>query len=120
MGVQINQINIIDKIVPGSFELPIIAKYLAESEKVHAVICLGVVIRGDTPHFDFVCENCSRGIMDVSLKTNVPIIFGVLCCNTIKQAEERALPPSDLPRSLAITTITMAAQRKSLLEKTFV
>lgn len=76
--------------IPGAFELPFVAKQLAESGKVDGVICLGCVIRGATPHFDFVCNEASRGISDVSLSLNIPVIFGVLTTNTIDEAIERA------------------------------
>ena len=76
--------------VPGSFEIPLIAKKLAETRKYNAVICLGAIIRGDTPHFDFIASQASRGIAQVSLDTGVPCIFGVLTCDTIEQAIERS------------------------------
>ena len=78
--------------VPGCFELPLAARRLIDTGKYDAIVALGVVIKGDTPHFDFVAGECSRGIMDVSLSTRVPIGFGVLTTNTLAQAEERADP----------------------------
>jgi 6,7-dimethyl-8-ribityllumazine synthase len=75
--------------VPGAFELPGAAKMLAETKRFAAVICLGCVIRGDTPHFDYVAGECARGIMDVSLSESLPIIFGVLTTNTEEQALAR-------------------------------
>jgi 6,7-dimethyl-8-ribityllumazine synthase len=76
--------------VPGAFELPLAAKMFAASGRVDAVIALGCVIRGDTPHFDFVAGECARGLMDAGLSTGVPVIFGVLTTDTQAQAEERA------------------------------
>jgi len=76
--------------VPGAFELPLAAKMFAASGAVEAVVALGCVIRGDTPHFDFVAGECARGLMDASLATGVPVIFGVLTTATQAQAEERA------------------------------
>jgi 6,7-dimethyl-8-ribityllumazine synthase len=76
--------------VPGAFELPLAAKMFAASGRVDAVIALGCVIRGDTPHFDFVAGECARGLMDAGLATGVPVIFGVLTTETQSQAEERA------------------------------
>jgi 6,7-dimethyl-8-ribityllumazine synthase len=76
--------------VPGSFELPLCALKAAESKKFNAVICLGVVIRGETPHFDFVAAEAARGIREVSLKTGVPVMFGVITANTVEQAKARA------------------------------
>jgi len=78
--------------VPGCFELPLAARRLIDSGRYDAVVALGVVIRGETPHFDYVAGECSRGIMDVALETRVPIGFGVLTTDTLAQAEERADP----------------------------
>ncbi|MBX6752697.1 MAG: 6,7-dimethyl-8-ribityllumazine synthase [Thermorudis peleae] len=75
---------------PGAFELPLVAKRLAQSQRYHAVICLGAVIRGSTPHFDYVAAEVSKGIANVALETGVPVIFGVLTTDTIEQAIERA------------------------------
>lgn len=75
--------------VPGAFELPLAAQALARTGRVSAVICLGCVIRGDTPHFDYVAGEAARGITQASLTTGVPIIFGVLTTNTDEQARER-------------------------------
>jgi len=76
--------------VPGAFEIPLVAKKLAESGKVDAVICLGAVIRGSTPHFDYVAAEVSKGIAVVSLDTKVPVAFGVLTTDNLEQAIERA------------------------------
>ncbi len=76
--------------VPGSFEIPLAAKKLAKTKKYDAVICLGAVIRGSTPHFDYVANEVSKGIATVSLETEIPIAFGVLTTDTIEQAVERA------------------------------
>jgi len=76
--------------VPGAFEIPLIAKKLAETGKFHAVICLGAVIRGATTHYDYVCGQVASGIMNASLTTGLPIVFGVLTTDTIEQAIERA------------------------------
>jgi 6,7-dimethyl-8-ribityllumazine synthase len=76
--------------VPGAFELPLAAKMFAASGGVDAVVALGCVIRGDTPHFDYVAGECARGLMDAGLATGVPVIFGVLTTENLAQAEERA------------------------------
>ena len=76
--------------VPGAFELPVVARELAASGKYDAVVALGCVIRGDTPHFDYVAGECARGLQLVSLETGVPIVFGVLTVETVEQALERA------------------------------
>ncbi|WCN39747.1 6,7-dimethyl-8-ribityllumazine synthase [Aneurinibacillus uraniidurans] len=76
--------------VPGAFELPIIVKKMAESGKYDAVIALGTVIRGATPHFDYVCSEAAKGVAAVGMNTGIPTIFGVLTTDTIEQAIERA------------------------------
>jgi 6,7-dimethyl-8-ribityllumazine synthase len=76
--------------VPGAFELPVVARRLASSARYDAVVALGCVIRGDTPHFDYVAGECARGLQLAALETGVPIIFGVLTVETAEQALERA------------------------------
>ena len=76
--------------VPGAFEIPLVAKTLAQKSHYDAVICLGAVIRGATPHFDYVASNVASGIAQAALETKVPILFGVLTTDTIEQAVERA------------------------------
>lgn len=76
--------------VPGAFEIPLAAKKMAEAGKYDALICLGAVIRGSTPHFDYVASEVSKGVASVSLESGVPIAFGVLTTDTIEQAVERA------------------------------
>ncbi len=76
--------------VPGAFEIPMIAQKLAKSGKFDAVICLGAVIRGNTPHFDYVCAEVSKGVAAVGMNTGVPTIFGVITTESIEQAIERA------------------------------
>lgn len=76
--------------VPGAFEIPLIAQKMAESGKYDAVICLGAVIRGATNHYDYVCNEASKGIAQVGLKTGIPVLFGVITTENIEQAIERA------------------------------
>jgi 6,7-dimethyl-8-ribityllumazine synthase len=76
--------------VPGAFELPLAAKKLGASGRYHAVVALGCVIRGDTPHFEYVAGECARGLQQASLETGVPVAFGVLTVETVDQALERA------------------------------
>ncbi len=76
--------------VPGAFEIPLVAKKLAQSKKYDAVITLGAVIKGSTPHFDYVCAEVSKGVAHVSLESEIPVIFGVLTTNSIEEAIERA------------------------------
>ncbi len=75
--------------VPGSFEVPTAAKWAAESGRFDAIICLGCVIRGETAHFEYVAGGAAEGILDVSLRTGVPVVFGVLTTETVEQATER-------------------------------
>ena len=76
--------------VPGAFEIPLSAKKLADSKKYDAVICVGAVIRGATSHYDYVCAEVSKGIAQVGLQAEIPVLFGVLTTDTIEQAIERA------------------------------
>lgn len=76
--------------VPGAFEIPLTAQILAEKKRYDVIICLGAIIRGSTPHFDFIASEVSKGIANVSLKNNKPVIFGVITTDTIEQALERA------------------------------
>lgn len=85
----IKEKNIFRKNVPGSFELPLAAQFFCQSD-VDAVICLGCVIQGETRHFDFICQAVANGISDVSLKYNIPVIFGILTTNNLSQAKARA------------------------------
>ena len=95
--------------VPGAFEVPLAAKAMAEAGQVDAVITLGAVIRGDTPHFDYVAGECARGITKAQLRTGVPIIFGVLTVDTEEQALVRSLPDqSNKGYEAAQTAVWMA------------
>lgn len=76
--------------VPGAFEIPLIAQKMAESKKYDAIITLGTVIRGATPHFDYVCNEAAKGVAGTSLKSGIPVVFGVLTTDSIEQAIERA------------------------------
>jgi 6,7-dimethyl-8-ribityllumazine synthase len=95
--------------VPGAYELPFAAKALAETGDFAGVACLGVVIRGETAHFDFVCAESARGIQDVQLRTGVPCAFGVITCDTMDQALARAGGDKrDQGRNAALTVARMA------------
>ena len=101
--------------VPGAFEIPLAAAKLAEQKKYDAIICLGAVIRGATPHFDYVAGSASNGISQVSLKYNIPIAFGVLTTDNIEQAIERAGTKSgNKGWDAALTAIEMADLMKKL------
>ncbi|MFN8151928.1 MAG: 6,7-dimethyl-8-ribityllumazine synthase [Solirubrobacterales bacterium] len=101
--------------VPGAFELPLAAKLCADSGDFAGVACLGVVIRGETDHYDFVCAEAARGIQDTSLRTGVPCAFGVITCDTREQAEARAGGGKrDQGRNAAIAVMRMHLMRESL------
>jgi 6,7-dimethyl-8-ribityllumazine synthase len=101
--------------VPGAFEIPLAAKKAASKGLYHAVICLGAVIRGATPHFDYVASEVSKGVASVSLETGVPIAFGVITSDTIEQAVERAGTKSgNKGFDAAMTAMEMAQVMKKL------
>jgi len=106
--------NIVTKTVPGAFELTLGAQYLAEFSNVDAVICIGCVIQGDTKHFDFICDAVAKGITDLNIKFNLPVIFGVLTPNTQQQAEDRAGGKhGNKGDEAAVTAIKMLGLRRS-------
>lgn len=101
--------------VPGSFEVPTAASWAARSGRFHAVVCLGAVIRGDTAHFDYVAGGAAEGILRVSLETGVPVVFGVLTCDTVEQALDRAGgKEGHKGQEAALTAIEMANLRRLL------
>lgn len=101
--------------VPGAFEIPVVAKKLAGAGRYDAVICLGAVIRGSTPHFDYVAAEVSKGVAAVSMQTGVPVIFGVLTTDTIEQAIERSgTKAGNKGYDAAISAIEMANLMKAL------
>src|SRR5580698_1825700 len=99
---------------PGAFELPLVARAFAQAGKVNAVLCFGAVIRGDTGHYDFVAGECASGIQRVQLDTGVPVVFGVLTTDTLKQALERSAPDeTNKGREAALTGIEMVRLLRS-------
>jgi 6,7-dimethyl-8-ribityllumazine synthase len=99
--------------VPGAYELPLAARYFAESGEYAGVACLGVVIRGETDHYDFVCGESARGIQDVQLRTGVPCAFGLITCDTMEQALARSGGDKrDQGRNSALTVARMALLRR--------
>ncbi|MGZ5314935.1 MAG: 6,7-dimethyl-8-ribityllumazine synthase [Solirubrobacterales bacterium] len=101
--------------VPGAFELPLAAKWCAESGRFAGVACLGVVIRGETDHYEFVCSEAAAGVQRVALETGVPCAFGVITCETREQAEARAGGDRrDQGRNAAIAALRMARLRSEL------
>jgi 6,7-dimethyl-8-ribityllumazine synthase len=100
---------------PGSFEIPLIAKKMAEAGKYDAVVCLGAVIRGGTPHFDYIAAEVSKGIANVGLQTGVPVIFGVITTDTLEQAIERSgTKGGNKGFDAAVTAIEMANLVKNI------
>jgi 6,7-dimethyl-8-ribityllumazine synthase len=107
--------NVTHVSVPGAYELPFAAKLHATSGEFAGVACLGVVIRGETDHYDFVCAEAARGIQDVQLQTGVPCAFGVITCDTMDQALERAGGGKrDQGRNAALTVARMALLKQEL------
>lgn len=101
--------------VPGAFEIPLMAQKMAKSQKYHAIICIGAVIRGSTPHFDYVANEMSKGIAKVSLDEGMPVVFGVLTTDTIEQAIERAgTKAGNKGYEAAVTAIEMVNLMKLL------
>lgn len=106
-GAQDADIDVVK--VPGAFEIPMLAQRMAKSKKYHAIVCLGAVIRGATPHFDYVCAEASKGIAQVAMETQVPVIFGIVTTDTIEQAIERAgTKAGNKGWSAAVAAIEMA------------
>lgn len=102
---------------PGAFEIPLVAKKMAKTKKYDAIICLGAVIRGSTPHFDYVSAEVSKGIAHVTLETEVPVIFGILTTDNIEQAIERAGSKSgNKGFDAAVTAIEMVNLIKTIEE----
>jgi 6,7-dimethyl-8-ribityllumazine synthase len=104
--------------VPGSWEMPLVARELAAAKKHDAIICLGAVIRGDTPHFDYVAGEAAKGLAQVAVDTGVPVAFGVLTCNTLEQAIDRAgAKGGNKGFDAAMTAIEMADLLRRLRQK---
>lgn len=112
-GADLNQVEVVK--VPGAWELPIAARMVATATKPDAIICLGAVIRGDTPHFDYVAGEAARGIADASAACGIPIAFGVLTTNTEQQATDRAGgKDGNKGFDAALTAIEMATLARNL------
>ena len=102
--------------VPGSFEVPMVARQLALSGRYDAIICLGAVIRGQTPHFDYVAGEVAKGIANISLNTGVPVVFGILTTDSMQQSLERAGIKSNLGCSYAMSALEMASLMKQVMQ----
>ena len=107
--------NIFETEVPGAFELPLAARFLAMSGTVDAVVCVGCLIKGDTMHFEYIADTVSSGIMNVGLTTSTPVVFGVLTVNDEQQARDRAFGPNNHGISWGKTAVEMALLRQSAL-----
>jgi 6,7-dimethyl-8-ribityllumazine synthase len=107
--------NVVVVKVPGSFEIPLAAQKLARTKKYDALICLGTLIRGETPHFQYLCSEVTKGIAAVSLETGVPVAFGVLTADTVEQAIDRAgLKSGNKGFDAAMSAVEMATLVKQL------
>jgi 6,7-dimethyl-8-ribityllumazine synthase len=110
--------NIIKKNVPGTFELTLGAQLIAENTDVDAVIALGCVIQGETPHFDYICQGATQGIVELNIKYNMPFIFGVLTTNTLQQSKDRAGGKhGNKGDEAAYSAIKMVALKNSLTKR---
>ncbi|KJJ85093.1 6,7-dimethyl-8-ribityllumazine synthase [Candidatus Omnitrophus magneticus] len=104
--------------VPGSFEIPALAQKIAVSKKYDAIVCLGTIIRGETPHFDFVASEAAKGIAQVSMATNVPCVFGIITADTLEQALDRAgIKSGNKGKDAAESAIEMANLYELLSKK---
>ena len=104
--------------VPGSFEVPLVARRLAESRGYAAVVCLGAVIRGDTDHYDYVAGEAAKGVAQASLSTGVPVVFGILTCDTLEQAINRAgAKAGNKGFDAAVTAVEMVNLLRQLPER---
>ncbi len=100
--------------VPGSFEIPLAAQRLAQTGKLEAIVCLGAVIRGETPHFDYICLQVSNGVCEVALKYDLPVTFGIITADTMEQALARADEKRNKGSEAAISAVEMANLMKDL------
>lgn len=100
--------------VPGSFEIPLAAQRLAESKEFQAIVCLGAVIRGETPHFDYICLQASNGVLEVALKYDLPVTFGIITADTVEQALARADEDRNKGSEAAIGAVEMANLMKQM------
>jgi len=111
----VNETDIEIAWTPGSFEIPLIAQKMAQSKKYHAVICLGAVVRGGTPHFDYIAAEVTKGIAKINMDTGVPVIYGVITTDTLEQAIERSGTKSgNKGFDAAVSAIEMANLVKAL------
>ncbi len=116
--VGVSENDIIVSKVPGAFEIPLCAKDLAKTGRFDGIVCLGAVIRGETPHFDYVCKEVSKGIGKVSLDEEIPLGFGIITADTIEQAIDRAgTKAGNKGFSAALSVVEMANLRREIIGK---
>lgn len=114
-GGGLSEANIVQMTVAGAFELPMAARLMVASQKVDAVVCLGVLVKGDTHHYEYIASAVSSGLMDLQLSTTTPMVFGVLCCETEQQARDRSVGDKSHAEDWAKTALEMATLKKSQL-----
>lgn len=107
--------NVVVSSVPGAFELPMAAKLLASSGTVDAVVCIGVLVKGETMHFEYIADAVAKGIMDVNLMTNCPTVFGVLTCLSDEQVKKRSVGDNNHGLSWGSTAVEMALLKKAAM-----
>lgn len=109
--------NLVEMQVPGCFELPVATRYMASAHKVDAIVAVGVLIKGETDHYEYIAQAVSTGIMDVQLSMALPVVFGVLTCQTDEQAKARSIGDESLAKDWAKTAIEMAVLRSTQIGK---
>lgn len=112
---KVAETNIFETSVPGAFELPLAARYLALSGTVDAIVCCGVLIKGDTMHFEFIADAVAKGLMNVQIQTSTPIVFGVLTCNNAEQVKARSTGDNNHGVDWGMTAVEMALLRTEAL-----
>ncbi|CAM9494526.1 unnamed protein product [Discosporangium mesarthrocarpum] len=110
---KVEESNVFETEVPGAFELPLAARFLALSQTVDAIVCLGCLVKGDTMHFEYIADATAKGIMDVGIMTSTPVIFGVLTCLDENQAMSRATGDNNHGVGWGMTAVEMALLRMS-------
>ncbi|KAA8494387.1 6,7-dimethyl-8-ribityllumazine synthase [Porphyridium purpureum] len=109
--------NIIQFKVPGTWELPLAARFVSITQKLDAIVCLGVLVKGETNHYEYIAENVAKSLMEIQVQSTVPIVFGVLTCLTEEQAEFRATGKGSHAKDWALTAVEMATLRSSQMGK---
>jgi 6,7-dimethyl-8-ribityllumazine synthase len=116
---QVKPENIVEMQVPGAFEIPMAARLMCATQKVDAIVCVGILIKGETDHYEYIAGPVSNALMDLQLTTNIPIVFGVLMCRNRAQAEARSTGKQSHAKDWARTAIEMALLRSSQVSAVF-